>query len=276
MRLTDGQRQAFADHGYLVLRQFFDVEQQIEPIRRQIHEVIGLVARHHDVPLDRGPYTPESFDAGYLQLKATDRTLAAAVYDGVKQLAPFVRLAASRRNEHVFKELRATEVAGVAGGGSGIRIDNPDEDQYRAWWHQEYPAQGRSLDGVVFWSPLRALTPELGPVEILEGSHREGPLQVTSVEDDPTRTGAYALKLVEEDEVVGRYPAVAPLTEPGDLVLIDFLTVHRSGRNTADRPRWTMQLRYFNFCEPTGASQGWAGAPAVSTSSSPTRTGVAG
>ena len=42
-------------------------------------------------------------------------------------------------------------------------------------------------------------------------------------------------------------------------LLIDFLTVHRSGRNRAPVPRWTMQLRYFNFAEPTGAAFGWAG-----------------
>jgi hypothetical protein len=37
------------------------------------------------------------------------------------------------------------------------------------------------------------------------------------------------------------------------------LTIHRSGVNRSTRSRWTMQMRYFNFLEPTGRRIGWAG-----------------
>jgi hypothetical protein len=255
----------FRADGYLLLRGFYDVATEIEPIQRGIHEIIGLVAAQHGIDLRRGPFAPESFDDGYAALVATDRALGGVVYDAVKQLAPFVRLVGSHRNEALFRRLRTAGVVGVAGGGSGIRIDNPAEDAYRTPWHQEYPAQFRSVEGVVYWSPLRAVTPELGPVEICVGSHREGLVRVRS-ERGTARSGAYALRLEDEAAVTARYPSIAPLCEPGDLLLMDFLTIHRSGRNEDRRSRWTMQLRYFGFEEATGMQIGWAGSFAADRS----------
>ena len=53
------------------------------------------------------------------------------------------------------------------------------------------------------------------------------------------------------------YPIVAPLSRPGDLLIMDYLTLHQSGCNTSQRSRWSMQLRYFNFREPNGVALGW-------------------
>jgi hypothetical protein len=201
----------------------------------------------------------DHFDDGYQSLIARDRALGGLVYDAVKQLVPFVRLTASTLHETITKELRSTHLIGVAGGGSGIRIDNPDEDRYRAPWHQEYPAQFRSLDGLVFWSPLRPLDAALGPVELCVGSHAGGLRRV--VREDPSlgREGAYALLLEDEAAVIGPYAKAAPIAQPGDVLVIDFLTIHRSGVNRSTKARWTMQSRCFTFAEATGRRIGWAG-----------------
>ncbi|MFN8039403.1 MAG: phytanoyl-CoA dioxygenase family protein [Acidimicrobiales bacterium] len=261
----------FRRDGFVVLRGFYDVAGEIEPIRRGVHEIIGRVAEAHGVDLGERPYDPATFDAGYLRLKDVDRRLAGMVYDGVKQMAAFVRLVASPRNDELFRGLRQASLAGVAGGGSGIRIDNPGETRYLAWWHQEYPAQGRSPGGTVLWSPLRPVGPETGPVEILVGSHAEGVLACVDDDDGTGRTGAYAMRLADEAEVVARHVVTSASTEPGDLVVMDYLTVHRSGENRSDVSRWTMQMRYFAFDEPVGARRGWAGPPVDVTAEVGTR-----
>ena len=157
-------------------------------------------------------------------------------------------------------QLRATDAAGVAAGGYGIRIDIPFEEQYRAGWHQDYPAQLRSPDGLVFWSSLVPVTEEMGPVVFCRGSHREGTIPVHT--HDPrsaTKRGAYALVFENEEQVVGRFAHVAPLTQLGDLILVDFQTIHRSGCNRSNRSRWSMQMRYFNYRHPLGVQIGWKG-----------------
>ena len=112
---------------------------------------------------------------------------------------------------------------------------------------------------MVFWSPLVSLTPELGPVELAVGSHAEGLVPVWKDDGGVGKSGAYALRLDREEERLARYDHVAPLTEPGDLILMDFLTLHQSGFNQGDRPRWSMQWRYFNFADPIGVKLSWKG-----------------
>jgi ectoine hydroxylase-related dioxygenase (phytanoyl-CoA dioxygenase family) len=182
------------------------------------------------------------------------------IYDAVKQIPAFVRLVAHPAHEALMRALRENSVPGLAAGGYGIRIDNPHEDRFRAQWHQEYPAQLRSLDGLVFWSPLVPVTEALGPVQFCPGSHRMGPLPVyTKDPANPERRGAYSLMLKDEEALLAAHPRIAPLCGPTDLVIIDFLVLHASGHNRSSRARWSMQFRYFNFAEPTGRSHGWRG-----------------
>lgn len=261
--LTDAQLNAFQTGGFAVLPAFYEPA-EIEPIQRGIHAIIGMVIEAEGLSIEQPSFEAANFDAGFQELIADDRALGGRVYDAVKQIPAFMRLVASEKHEAVVRQVRGTDVPAIAAGGYGIRIDNPNEDKFRAGWHQDYPAQIRSLDGLVFWSPLIEMTAELGPVEFCVGSHKDGLAPVREVDaDNPDKTGAYGLTLADEAERVARYEKVAPLTQPGDLVLIDFLTLHRSGANVSNRSRWSLQMRWFNFAEPTGKKLGWPGAYAA-------------
>lgn len=262
---TDAAAAAFARDGWCVLPGFYDRAAEIEPIRRGVQEIVDLVARRHgvSVPCD----DPETaMTLGYRALVARNRAWGGEVYDAVKQIPAFLALVAAPRNAALFERLRPGACAGIAAGGYGVRIDNPGEEKFRARWHQEFPSQLRSPDGVVFWSPLLAVTPEMGPVEIAEGSHAEGMVPVFDDDGGVGKAGAYALKLDREAARLAKYRKVAPCTRPGDLVLMDFLTLHQSGENVSDRPRWSMQWRLFNFRNPLGVEIGWAGSFAAGQS----------
>ncbi|MEF9977295.1 MAG: phytanoyl-CoA dioxygenase family protein [Thermomonas sp.] len=256
--LTPAQVARFHEEGLLVVPGFYDRDGEVAPVQRSIHQVIGQVMKRNGMVDSRPPFNGDDFDAGYQGLIAVDRAFGGEVYDAVKQLPAFVRLLSTPKHEDLFRQLRPGAIPGIAAGGYGIRIDNPGEDRFRAAWHQEYPAQLRSLDGIVFWSPLVAVTDDLGPIQFCPGSHRAGPAPVRSI-PEAGKTGAYALALENEAALLDRYPKVAPLTMPGDLVLVDFLTLHASGANTSRRSRWSMQFRYFNFDEAVGMSHGWKG-----------------
>jgi len=261
--LTEEQVACFHRDGLLVIEQFYRKE-DILPIQRGIYDVIGQVMIKNGVQDRRSSFSPTAFDEGFMDLIKANRAWGGEVYDAIKQIPAFVRLLGNPVHEALFRELRPNAIPGVAAGGYGIRIDVPFEDKYRAMWHQEYPAQLRSLDGLVFWSPLLSITPELGPVMFCPGSHKEGPLPVCEADpEDAGRSGAYALMIKDEAKILAKYDKIAPLTEPCDLVIIDFLVLHASGYNRGTRPRWSMQFRYFNFAEPTGRSHAWRGSYAA-------------
>jgi ectoine hydroxylase-related dioxygenase (phytanoyl-CoA dioxygenase family) len=254
---SDKNRQEFLTSGFTILPGFYCQHQQVEPILEGIRDIIALICHKYDVaaPTD----TPaEAMTTAFMALIQQSRGYGAEVYDAVKQIPAFMQLVSDCRNADVFKELRAGSMPGLAAGSYGIRIDCPGERTFRAPWHQEFPAQLRSLDGVVFWTPLVSMRPSLGPVELCVGSHLDGLASVYSAADSGQQ-GAYALRIVDEEEVVKRYEHRAPLTQPGDLLLLDFLTLHQSGDNVDVHPRWSIQFRYFNFHDPLGLRISWRG-----------------
>lgn len=263
--LSSADRAFFDSEGYLLLKGFYDVEREIEPIQRGIYDIIGLVAQRHGVALDREDYTPESFDSGYNNLIAVDRAYGAEIYDLVKQIPAFLRLISLQKSDDLFRDLRGTEQSGIGWGSYGIRIDNPHEDRFRAHWHQEFMYQPQSIDGMVFWTPLLPIKPDMGPVIILPKSQKDGLCVYSRGEEYAHKDGAYQIGIHNADAVVSRYEQLAPLTVPGDLVIIDYLTVHASGVNRSTRSRWSVQSRFFNYRDPVGLKIGWKASVTVGT-----------
>lgn len=255
--LSQDQLDAFHRDGVLILRKAYAPD-DIAAVQQGIHAIVGRVMQRHGIEDRRPPFEARHFDDGYNALIALQRSYGAEVYDAVKQIPAFIRLLSHPLHQHLMRQLRPGSEPAIAAGGYGIRIDNPNEDRFRALWHQEYPAQLRSINGLVFWSPLVPVTQDLGPVEFCLGSHHAG-LQPLVGSQDPERQGAYALMLRDEEQLLAQYPRVAPLTEPGDLVVIDFLVLHASGHNRSERSRWTMQFRYFDFAHASGMAHGWKG-----------------
>ncbi|HVM87573.1 MAG TPA: phytanoyl-CoA dioxygenase family protein [Puia sp.] len=258
--LSPEQIKEFNNEGVLVIKDFYDVEHEIEPIQFGIWKILNLLFDKYKIDVTRKAFSLETFDYGYRELIAKDRKYGGEVYDAIKQIPAFMRLFSLKKNELLFSELRGTDMPGIAALGYGIRIDNPNEEKYRSLWHYEYRDQLRSVDGIVFWSPLVSIKENMGPVQICPKSHKGG-LRKSYLKDpeNPEKSGAYAMRLENESEILKEYGVVAPLSNPGDLVLMDFLTIHSSGKNISDRSRWSMQFRYFNFHDPTGIKIKWTG-----------------
>jgi Phytanoyl-CoA dioxygenase (PhyH) len=257
--LSPSQVEQFGRDGFLILKNFY-LASDVSDVCEGIYQVIGQVLRRHGLHDSRPVFNVDQFDAGFVDMIRKDRQLGSEIYDAVKFIPAFWRLVSNPHHAQLMRELRVGSVPALAASGCGIRIDNPNEDKFRALWHQEYPAQLRSLDGLVFWSPLVSMTEPLGPVALCPGSHRLGALPVQRLQESSSgRSGAYALQLANEDQLLARFEQTSPLTQPTDLILIDFLTLHASGFNRSDRSRWSMQFRYFNMVEPTGRTHGWKG-----------------
>ena len=263
--LSHQQETEFHRNGFLVIRQFHSVEDEIRPIQRAIYEIIGLMIQRHQLSIARQPFSYDNFDSGYAELIAIDRNYGGEVYDVVKQIPAFLRLISCSRSERIFSELRGTDLAGIGAASYGIRIDNPLEEKFLSQWHQEFIFQPQSLDGLVFWTPLIPIAPEIGPVVICQKSHKNGLCTYSKGKSYAQKQGAYKIGIVNDEKVAARYKQVAPLTNPGDLIIMDFLTIHQSGANVSNRSRWSIQSRFFNFREPTGIRIGWKASVTIGT-----------
>lgn len=244
----------YREHGYLYVEGFYDRETEIEPIRRDIYELLGLIGENHNIELKRGPYKGDEFDEGLQDLVRHHRPMVGVLYDAVKKLPNYLRLACAEKNDRYCQAILGSSFVGFANRGYGIRMDNPSEDQYSTQLHQDYASQLSSQNAAVLWSPLRDVTPALGPMTIYPGSHKSGVFRIVK-----KANGSRGLVIKDEDAVAARYPHVSPDIPVGDCVFLDFLTLHESGRNTSDKTRWSMLSRYFDFTHPSGCAIDWKG-----------------
>ncbi|HZX68098.1 MAG TPA: phytanoyl-CoA dioxygenase family protein [Candidatus Elarobacter sp.] len=253
-------RERFARDGFVVLEGLLDVERDIRPLQRDLSRLIARAARvvgeDHSIPED-----PGAFDAGFIELVARQPRVGGLVYDMAKALIPFGRLYVDERIVDVFRELRGAELCGSAAQMCGVRIDRPD-NRFRSPWHQEFPSLFRSLDGITFWTPLTPMSVETGPMLLSRGSHGDGVHRIDAGEgaESEMAAGGYEnFRIEDEERVLARHEVVAPLLAIGDVVALDFLTLHRSGINRSQRTRWSAQMRLMSFDDPVGLALGWTG-----------------
>lgn len=100
-------------------------------------------------------------------------------------------------------------------------------------WHQDFsPVPWDRAGGVQFWMVLCEITPDMGSMQHLSGSHREPPLGCAHYTSDQTLEQSYPY-LWEKYEL-----SPAHHFKPGDVLAHDSLTVHYAQPNMTDRLRW--------------------------------------
>lgn len=244
----------FKNEGFLYIPSFYNLETEILPIQKDIYQLIHILIKEHNLSIIQEPFSSQSFDSGLEELLRNYRPLVSQIYDAVKKIPSYVRLACLQKNEEVARILLNSKFVGFANRGYGIRMDNPFEDMFLTQWHQDYVSQLCAKNGVVLWSPLRDVTSDMGPVEFCPGSHRDGIFKVLRDGD-----GSYGLKIKNEEQIVRKYDSLVPEVKVGDMVIIDYLLLHRSTPNRSKHTRWAMISRYFDFLDPIGISYGWKG-----------------
>jgi ectoine hydroxylase-related dioxygenase (phytanoyl-CoA dioxygenase family) len=97
-------------------------------------------------------------------------------------------------------------------------------------WHQDHMATPAKCTSLGFWLALDEITPEMGPMQFRNGSHRAGLLTPP----------------MEEWDLLEDYPLSEPLhLMPGDATAHSSLVVHGAGLNESDRPRWGYIINTF-------------------------------
>ncbi len=100
-------------------------------------------------------------------------------------------------------------------------------------WHQDFTSvPWDRAGGVQFWIALSEITPEMGSMQHLTGSHREPPL-------GGYHRGTGATLAAAHPELWEKYELSEPHHfKPGDVLAHHPLTVHYAQANRSDRLRW--------------------------------------
>jgi ectoine hydroxylase-related dioxygenase (phytanoyl-CoA dioxygenase family) len=100
-------------------------------------------------------------------------------------------------------------------------------------WHQDFPpVPWDRAGGIQFWLALSEITPEMGSMQHLSGSHREPPLGCVQYTTDQKLEDLHP-ELWEKYEL-----SPAHHFHPGDVLAHNSLTVHYAQANQTNRLRW--------------------------------------
>jgi len=255
---TEIDRARFRRDGFLVARSLLPET----PILRALLAIDRLICARAPEFTPSAPHlVREEIHAKLLALAVKDRRTLGVVYDAARKVVPFWELLGSAELTTAANELLESEDVGLAFRGAGIRLDLPGEHHWRSTWHQEYHAQISSPRGFVAWIPFVDVTHSMGPVEIARGSHHVGVLPVRA--HDPLNRGRDYTKTFEIPDaahIAAQHLVATVETRPGDVVFLDFLTLHQSGWNhSRDRVRISGQARFFDMAHSTAIEHGWVG-----------------
>ena len=261
-KLLKDVKHSLKTEGYASAREIIDIDEWILPVWNDICLLGELCALRHGI-VTLSPRTgliDEKAD-WLMQLCMQDRRILSDLYDGIKQLPSFLRLASSKLFVDLYSKLFGVGLVGVGENSYGIRLDLPEEDKFRSHWHQEYAYNPQSPQLVVFWIPLVDMLPNMGSVELLGGSHKLGHIEHKPLPEYSNKTGLYKTGLPLADNYEKEFDKFVPLTKPGDVIILDSRTIHQSGWNRSARLRVTMQVRYFGFNNEQAIKDGWPSRP---------------
>lgn len=115
-------------------------------------------------------------------------------------------------------------------------------EYYKLPAHQDYKGMQGSINSVVISIPLVDVDKNLGALQVLPESHKNGFLKSKGSMEN--KTGLEALQAVEVElgSVDSKFLSI--YQKQGDALVFSSFLLHRSGTNILDTPRYTLLLKF--------------------------------
>ena len=261
MRLTSQQTEQFWEDGYLVVESVLD-DDDIDPVIEEYSEWIDRRARalhaagklsqlYGDEPFERrlasitahNPEIYDDVDIDHMRGRATFEFLR---NDHLMDVVEGILGAEITCNpiQHVRAKLPDTLRSPLHQQATGERDINQRVSENVAPLHQDAQVHLEEADStfiLTVWLPMCDSTPDNGCLEVFGRVQEE-------------QTVYWGPGFGVADEHMDGRQAVALPVRKGGVILMHKLTPHRSGPNTTNGIRWSMDLRYQKTGTPTGRS----------------------
>ena len=213
-------------HGYVLIRNLLPVA-DMHPLLEEIVQIVaaaGWLLPGHD---------PAERIADIAKACGDDDPEFKSVYQEVFSLEAFHAFAHHPRLRQVMEMLTGPRL--LIQPKIIARLIFPHCERLIVHAHQDHQAMAGDPESYTLWLPLHDCPEELGPLQILEASHRYG-LQ----KSDPV-TGFLSKETAHGgDWVGGRINA-------GDVLIFHSLTVHAASANTSKQLRVSMDYRFQDY-----------------------------
>ena len=240
MKLTKKHIKDFCNNGYVLFEDYLDFD-LINKIKSKSKEIFGIQIRKAKIDFDME--NEESFEKALFKLFKDDYSSFIGAAKLCQQGIELHQLAVDKQIieiiTHLGIENPAICVKPIVFFNS--RYIAKQTGHYKTPPHQDWRSMQGSVNSIVVWIPLMDLNHDLGTLEVIPESHRDGLFKTTK--DEWFRT--------IKDVRINKNKFVSLEVKKGDVVCFNSFLAHKSGNNSTRNIRWSMHFRYNDINEKT-------------------------
>ncbi|ELT94126.1 hypothetical protein CAPTEDRAFT_227964 [Capitella teleta] len=256
-QLNYDQLNQFFQEGYVVVEDFFQTRDELDPVRRDVELLVDELAQelHKDGKISQ-PYSELDLDHRLVAMETEfpGTNILMLKRAQLPSCQSFRNLWSNKRLLNVAEQLIGS--ADLSGHPVwNLRCKTPRSNATTVPWHQDAGYMESTANGVMqvtAWVPLVDATKDTGCVEVMPGGHRSGKV---AKHHGCWRDTWYIM--AEPDEMaetlgVDVANAVECPVPYGGVLLFNNMIPHRSLENESDRVRWSLDLRWQKSDQPVG------------------------
>jgi len=242
--LNNDFTELYNENGYVVLKNKIP-RSRIDSLLENIFKLYCKYSNgSDDFQGIQDPWNTELFHRKLIEFRKTNPEDFGAIYDSLKTSLPLTQLVTDDNVvDNVARSLQI-KPSDLSISEPMCRLDVPSDQRNAFDWHQDrsyFPQNRDGLHGLVCWIPLTDITEEMGAIHISPKSHLEGNLKLAQ---KSKQDSLHSTQIPVPNEFVKKYEDVIVQSNVGDLVLFNMLVFHRSGKNTSNQVRLTIQARF--------------------------------
>ena len=234
----------YNENGYIVLKDIIP-RSKIDSLLESIFKLYCKYSNNSDdFQGIQNPWITELFHTKLIEFRETNPQDFGAIYDTLKTSLPLTQIVTDDNVvDHVARSLEI-KPSDLSISEPMCRLDVPSDQRNAFDWHQDrayFPQNRDGLHGLVCWIPLTDVTKEMGAIHISPKSHLEGNLKLAQ---DSKQNSLHSTQVPVPQEFVKKYDDISVPVGVGDLILLNMLVFHRSGKNTSNQVRLAIQARF--------------------------------
>lgn len=152
-------------------------------------------------------------------------------------------LCSSEKVTNVVEKLLKTDKKILGATAIQLRMDSPIDNRNKLNWHQDSAFFKQNINGnnaMSTWMPLQKTNFDTGPLEFLEKSHKQGSLRFKHKKVKKYET----VQKEVDSKLIDKFNLKQFELDIGDIIFLNFDTIHRSGVNKSNIFRIVAICRY--------------------------------
>jgi ectoine hydroxylase-related dioxygenase (phytanoyl-CoA dioxygenase family) len=234
--------------GYVKLKNFFH-KSDIKKIQKEFFHLSEKLYHKHYDPKCYKSIEKDGFDSYCQESLNKQNKFNSEFYEVCKKLSSFNNLFYKAKIINTLAIIFKKKNYGILNRGYGFRFDYPNDKKFLTQLHQDYTSNLGSPKGYVFIAPLKDIKENMGPIKIYPGTHKYGIRKIKFNQNNNLRKTRQIELEINNEEILEK-PKLVTANE-GDLIIIDFLTLHESTQNLSENIRFTMMYRFIDYEDPT-------------------------